>query len=150
MKAVTLAGLISLAAMPVLAQTPAAPTSVPLGQIVELPDVQGATADPTCGGRAAMARIAFCTASTQAGMQAVADTYTADFARQGWLVGTGNANLIVYVRRKEAGGCEAFQMQAFSDGSRASGPDAPAYLAFAAIPGDVCVDEPAETGVAPQ
>jgi len=134
----------ALMALPAAAQD-AAPTA-PAPQTVELPQVAGATADPTCGGRAELARIAFCISSTQAGMQGVADAYSAAFTGQGWLVGAGDANLIVFVRRKEGGGCEAFQMQAFADETRTPGPGAPAYLAFATIPGDVCVASPATPG----
>ncbi len=112
---------------------------------VELPNVAGTTADPTCGGLSELARIAFCVASTQAGMQAVADAYTSDFAQQGWLVGAGDENLIVYVRRREGGGCDAFQMRAFTDESRVPAPGAPAYLAFATIPGDICSTAPVES-----
>lgn len=133
--------LAALTALPVAAQEAAPPA-----QTVELPQVAGATADPTCGGRAELARIAFCISSTQAGMQGVADAYSAAFTGQGWLVGAGDANLIVFVRRKEGGGCEAFQMQAFTDEARTPGPGAPAYLAFATIPGDVCANRPATPG----
>ena len=154
MKTLVLAAVAALLATPVLSQTapaPAAPTpAAPPAQTVELPQVAGATADLTCGGRAELARIAFCISSTQAGMQSVADAYSAEFTRQGWLVGAGDANLIVYVRRKEGGGCEAFQMQAFTDDTRVPAPGAPAYLAFATIPGDVCANRPADAGAAPQ
>ena len=157
MKMTAMAALVALSTTPALAQTvpaqsppAAAAQTAPSAQTVELPEVQGATADPTCGGRAEMARLAFCISSTQAGMQSVADAYTAEFTRQGWLVGAGDANLVVYVRRKPGGGCEAFQMQAFANDDRVPAPGAPAYLAFATIPGDVCADRPAETGAAPQ
>jgi hypothetical protein len=145
MKTSILTAVVALLSTPVLAQT--APPPAPPAQTVELPEVPGATADPTCGGRAELARIAFCISSTQAGMQSVADAYSAEFAKQGWLVGAGDANLIVYVRRKPAGGCEAFQMQAFANDDRVPAPGAPAYLAFATIPGDICA---AGTGAAPQ
>ena len=141
MRTLTLATVAALLATSALAQTaPATPAPATPAQTVELPEVQGATADPTCGGRAELARIAFCISSTQAGMQSVADAYSAEFAKQGWLVGAGDANLIVYVRRKPAGGCEAFQMQAFANDDRVPAPGAPAYLAFATIPGDICTD----------
>ena len=135
----------ALAALPAAAQEVPAPTAS-AAQTVELPEIAGAAPDPTCGGRAELARIAFCISSTQAGMQGVADAYTTAFNSQGWLVGAGDANLIVFVRRKEGGGCEAFQMQAFADETRTPGPGAPAYLAFATIPGDVCAASPATPG----
>lgn len=134
--------LAALMALPAAAQEAATPSA----QTVEVPEVAGATADPTCGGRAELARIAFCISSTQAGMQAVADAYSTAFNAQGWLIGAGDDNLVVFVRRKETGGCEAFQMQAFADETRAPGPGAPAYLAFASIPGDVCANRPATPG----
>lgn len=148
MKTLILTALAAFLSTPALAQT--APTPAPSAQTVELPEVPGATADPTCGGRAELARIAFCISSTQAGMQSVADAYSAEFAKQGWLVGAGDDNLLVYVRRKPAGGCEAFQMQAFANDDRVPAPGAPAYLAFATIPGDICTERPAGTGAAPQ
>lgn len=137
---------LALAFAALLALPAAAQDAAPSAQTVEVPEVAGATADPTCGGRADLARIAFCIASTQAGMQGVADAYSAAFSAQGWLVGAGDANLVVFVRRKDGGGCEAFQMQAFADETRAPGPGAPAYLAFASIPGDVCAASPAPAG----
>lgn len=134
--------LAALMVLPATAQDAAAPSA----QTVEVPEVAGATADPTCGGRAELARIAFCISSTQAAMQGVADAYSAAFDAQGWLVGAGDDNLVVFVRRKDGGGCEAFQMQAFADETRTPGPGAPAYLAFASIPGDVCANRPATPG----
>lgn len=136
MSILAMAAATALLASQAVSATPD-PTARP-ALTVELPDVAGTTVDPTCGGVAELARIAFCVASTQAGMQTVADAYTADFAQQGWLVGAGDENLIVYVRRREGGGCDAFQMRAFSDESRVPAPGAPAYLAFATIPGDIC------------
>lgn len=132
--------LAALIALPVAQETPSPALAV------TLPEVAGATADPTCGGRAELARIAFCIASTQVGMQGVADAYSTAFNAQGWLVGAGDDNRVVFVRRKDGGGCEAFQMQAFADEARTPGPAAPAYLAFATIPGDVCTSNPEAAG----
>ena len=52
MKTSILTAIAALLATPVLAQTAPTPApAAPPAQTVELPEVQGATADPTCGGR---------------------------------------------------------------------------------------------------
>ena len=108
-----------------------------------IPELPGTTGDPTCGGNAALAARAFCVTTTQAAMQGVADQYDAAFQSQGWLAASGEANLTVYVRRKEGGGCAAFQLLAFADPNRPVAPGAAGYFAFATIPGDICADTPA-------
>jgi len=134
MKTLILAAVAALCATPALAQT--APTPTPLN--VEIPELERVTADPACGGRAALAQQAFCVTTTQAGIGAVVDAYSAAFAQQGWLAAGGDDNLIVYVKRKPDGGCDGFQMMAFADETRVAAPGAPAWLAFATIPGNVC------------
>ncbi len=118
----------------------AAPAA-PLDLII--PELPGTSGDPTCGGNAALAAQAFCVATTQAAMQGVADQYNAAFATQGWLAASGEDNLTVYVRRKDGGGCAAFQLLAFADPNRPVAPGAPGYFAFATIPGDICANSPA-------
>ena len=131
MKTLILAAMAALVAGPALAQTP-----TPLS--VEIPELERVTADPTCGGKSALAQQAFCVTTTQAGIGAVVDAYSAAFSQQGWLAAGGDDNLIVYVKRKPDGGCDGFQMLAFADESRLAAPGAPAWLAFATIPGNVC------------
>lgn len=139
MKTLILAAVAALCATPALAQTA---TSTPLN--VEIPELDRVTTDPTCGGRPGLAgQGALCVTTTQAGIGAVVDAYSAAFARQGWLAAGGDDNLIVYVKRKPEGGCEGFQMLAFADDARVAAPGAPAWLAFASIPGDVCAARPA-------
>jgi hypothetical protein len=139
MKTLILAAVAALCATPALAQTA---TPAPLN--VEIPELERVTTDPTCGGRPGLAaQGAFCVATTQAGIGAVVDAYSAAFAQQGWLAAGGDDNLIVYVKRKPEGGCEGFQMLAFADETRVAAPGAPAWLAFANIPGDVCAARPA-------
>ena len=140
MKTFILAAVAALIATPAPAQT--APTG-PAPLQVEIPELERVTADPTCGGKAEVARQAFCVSTTQAGIDAVVNAYSAAFSRQGWLPAGGSNNLIVYVKRKEGGGCDGFQMLAFSDETRLPAPAAPAFLAFATIPGDVCAEHPA-------
>lgn len=137
--------IIALAAAAALGLAQAAPASP---QDLIIPELPGTAGDPTCGGNAALAAQAFCVVTTQAAMQDVADQYDAVFRSQGWLAAAGEANLTVYVRRKEGGGCTAFQLLAFADRDRAPAPGAPGYFAFAAIPGDICVDSAAPS--APQ
>jgi hypothetical protein len=109
---------------------------------VVLPTVANTGADATCGGRTAMTAIATCVATTQGAAEAAMEVYNADFERQGWLAAGGRDNRIVYVRRKEGGGCDAFQVLAFA-GQNTADPAGPAYLAFAVVPGDVCTATPA-------
>jgi hypothetical protein len=133
---------VSILMAAVLAQTPASPMDV------TVPAVAGVTADPTCGGRSQMTAIATCVVTTQAAISSVLDAWTAEFERQGWLAAGGGDNRVVYVRRRAEGGCDGFQVLAFADGVVAA-PAAPAYLAMAAIPGNVCAGQPA-TPAAPQ
>lgn len=135
MKTLILTAVAALCATPALAQTPA-PAPAPLN--VEIPELERVTADPSCGGRTALAQQAFCVTTTQAGIGAVVDAYSAAFAQQGWLAAGGDDNLIVYVKRKPDGGCDGFQMMAFADETRVAAPGAPAWLAFATVPGNVC------------
>ena len=120
----------------VMAQTP------PAALQVEIPELERVTADPTCGGKTAIAQQAFCVTTTQAGVNDAVDAYSAAFQEQGWLAAGGDNNLIIYVKRKPDGGCDGFQMLAFADDTRVPAPGAAAWLAFAAIPGNVCAAAP--------
>lgn len=143
MKTLILAAMAALCAAPAIAQTaPPAPLQV------EIPELERVASDPTCGGRPGLAQQAFCVTTTQAGIGAVVDAYSAAFAQQGWLAAGGDNNLVIYVKRKPDGGCDGFQMMAFADDARVSAPGAPAWLAFATIPGDVCALAP--VAAAPQ
>jgi hypothetical protein len=137
MKIVMMAAAVALLAGPALAQT------VPGGLQVQIPELPTATADPTCGGKPALAQQAFCVSTTQAGIGALVDAYSEAFSRQGWQSGGGRENLVVYLKPKASGVCLAFQMLAFADEGREPAPAAPAYLAFAAVPGDVACGPPA-------
>lgn len=133
MKTLILAAGAALCVTPAMAQTA---TPAPLN--VEIPELPQVTADPTCGGKPALAQQAFCVTTTQAGVGNVVDAYSAAFSQQGWLAAGGDNNLVIYVKRKPDGGCDGFQMLAFADETRVSAPGAPAWLAFATIPGNVC------------
>ncbi|WGM32229.1 hypothetical protein [Brevundimonas sp. NIBR11] len=127
-------------------------TPAPLPLQVEVPTIEGVTADPTCGGRPPLASRATCLATTQAGIESTVDVLTADFARQGWIAADGGDNRVIYVRRRAEGGCDGFQVMAFAGNDNISAPAAPAYLAMAAIPGNVCAAQaaPTTTPAAPQ
>ena len=128
MKILLLTAAAALIAGPAAAQQPGAETLV----------LPGATAAPDCGNLYGMAGRAFCVAAPLASIGALADAYVADLAGRGWLAAGGEENRVVFVRRRDGGGCDGLQMQAFYDTSRPAGPEAPGYLGFAPIPGDVC------------
>lgn len=113
-----------------------------------LPDVPllaGATPAPDCGNLYGLAGKAFCVSAPLAGIGSLADAYIAELEGQGWLVAAGDANRVVFVRRRDGGGCDGLQMQAFYDTSRPAGPEATGYLGFGVIPGDVCAGQAAAT-----
>ena len=121
------------AAILIQATGPAGPMALP----VVLPPVEGTQPDPSCGGRQAMTTFATCLSTTQAAAEGAMQALNADFERQGWLPADGRDNRIVYVRRKDGGGCDAFQVLAFA-AQQIPDPAGSAYLAFAVVPGDVC------------
>ena len=143
MKIVMMAAAAALLAAPAMARQAPAPLQV------AIPELAAVTSDPTCGGKAALAQQAFCVSTTQAGVEALVDVYSAAFAQQGWLAAGGGENRVVYVKRRPAGGCDGFQMMAFADDTRPAAPAATAWLAFAAIPGDVCASPAPAPAVTP-
>ncbi|MDZ4112745.1 MAG: hypothetical protein U1E18_24525 [Brevundimonas sp.] len=122
------------------------------GSLPDVPRLAGAPAAPDCGNLYGMAGKAFCVSAPLAAIGALADAYVAEFEARGWLPAGGDDNRVVFVRRREAGGCDGLQMQAFYDTSRPAGPEATGYLGFGQIPGDVCAagESGAATGPAPQ
>ncbi|HEX8660504.1 MAG TPA: hypothetical protein VF686_01465 [Brevundimonas sp.] len=149
MKIAGLAAAAALMAAPVWAQAPAAPA--PAAPAVVSPDAMvlpGATLAPDCGGLYNLAGRAFCVSAPLAGIGALADTYVADLQTKGWLTAGGDDNRVVFVRRRDGGGCDGLQMQAFYDTSRPAGPAAIGYLGFGPIPGDVCAAQPAAPAAA--
>lgn len=147
---------LSLSQTPYQSAAPAAPTpqgapqaaapTAPAATDLNIPVIEGAQASPDCGGRAEVAAQAFCVSAPLTAMEAVADQYNAAFAAQGWVAAAGDDNRIVYVRRREGGGCTAFQLLAFANEDQA---DTNGYFAFAAIPGDICADQPAAPAAPP-
>ena len=133
MKIVMMAAAAALLAAPAMAQDGAAENLV----------LPGATLAPDCGNLYGMAGRAFCVSAPLAGISALAEAYIADLQTKGWLPAGGEDNRVVFVRRRDTGGCDGLQMQAFYDTSRPAGPDAIGYLGFGPIPGNVCSDQPA-------
>lgn len=135
MKIVMMAAAAALLAAPATAQE--APASL---DALVLP---GATLAPDCGNLFDLAGRAFCVSAPLAGIGALAEAYVADLQSKGWIPAGGEDNRVVFVRRRDTGGCDGLQMQAFYDTSRPAGPDVPGYLGFGPIPGNVCSDQPA-------
>ncbi len=134
MKIVMMAAAAALLATPAMAQDAASPENLVL---------PGATLAPDCGNLYGLAGRAFCVSAPLAGIAALADAYVADLQSKGWIPAGGEDNRVVFVRRRDTGGCDGLQMQAFYDTSRPAGPDAIGYLGFGPIPGNVCSDQPA-------
>lgn len=135
MKIVMMAAAAALLAAPAIAQDSALS---PDGLVL-----QGATLAPDCGNLYGLAGRAFCVSAPLAGIGTLAEAYIADLGSKGWIAAGGDDNRVVFVRRRDTGGCDGLQMQAFYDTSRPAGPDAIGYLGFGPIPGNVCSDQPA-------
>jgi hypothetical protein len=106
----------------------------------------GATPAPDCGNLYGLAGRAFCVSAPLAAIASLADAYVTELEGHGWLPAGGDDHRVVFVRRREGGGCDGLQMQAFYDTSRPAGPEAVGYLGFGVIPGDVCAaGEPGAT-----
>ena len=137
MKTLILAAAAALLTAPAMAQdatlapAPAAPTP---DQLV----LPGATLAADCGNLYGLAGRAFCVSAPLASIGTLAEAYIADFQTKGWLPAGGDDNRVVFVRRRDGGGCDGLQMQAFYDTTRPTGPASVGYLGFAPIPGDVC------------
>ena len=141
MKIMMMAAAAAVLAAPAMAQAP----------LPDVPILAGATSTPDCGNLYGLAGKAFCVSAPLAGISALADAYVAELEGQGWLAAGGDANRVVFVKRREGGGCDGLQMQAFYDTSRPAGPEATGYLGFGTIPGDVCAaGGPAEAAATPQ
>jgi hypothetical protein len=149
MKIVILAAAAVLVAGPAWAQeptpAPAAP-GIPGAEGLVLP---GAALAPDCGNLYGLAGRAFCVSAPLAGIGALAEAYIADLQTKGWIPAGGDDNRVVFVRRRDTGGCDGLQMQAFYDTSGPAGPASLGYLGFGPIPGDVCAAQPAAAAAVP-
>ena len=138
MKLTLLAAAAALFAGPTAAQ----------GSLPDVPLLAGATPAPDCGNLYGLAGKAFCVSAPLAAVGSLADAYVTELESRGWLVAAGDANRVVFVKRRDGGGCDGLQMQAFYDTSRPAGPEATGYLGFGVIPGDVCAA--GQPGAVPQ
>jgi hypothetical protein len=151
MKTMMIAAVLAVLPMAATAQT--APTGATgatgIGEPIEAPVLAGATLDATCGNLYDMAGRAFCVTAPLASIGAIADAYIAHFEGEGWIAAAGDDNRVVFVKRRDGGGCDGLQVQAFYDPNRPAGPEVPGYLAMATIPGDVCAAAPAAAPATP-
>ena len=134
-----------VAAAALTASAASAQTALP-----DTPILAGATPAPDCGNLYGLAGKAVCVSAPLAGIGALADAYVADLEGRGWIAAGGDDNRVVFVRRREGGGCDGLQMQAFYDTSKPAGPDATGSLGFGVIPGDVCAAGQPGAAAAPQ
>ena len=127
----------------VQAQTSAAPAPAQV-QPAEVALLPGAQLSPDCGGLNNLTGRAWCVTAPLGQVGALADAFIADLATKGWLAAGGDENRVVFVKRREAGGCDGMQMVAFYDTTKTAVAELPAYLGFAVVPGDVCAQPAAE------
>lgn len=127
-----------------------APTVPPGPAATGMPVLPPATEAADCGGL--LRSPAFCVTAQLDQIGALADAYSEHLASLNWLAADGDDNRVIFVRRREGGGCDGLQMVAFYDESKPAEATAPGYLGFAVIPGDVCTSGPASpvAGTLPQ
>lgn len=120
---------------------PAAASSAPVADLTaaDFPVLTPAQASPDCG--ALLRSPAVCVTARMDQIAALATAYEEHLTGLGWLAADGDDNRIIFVRRRENGGCDGMQMVAFYDESKPGEATAPGYLGFAAIPGDVCTGQ---------
>ena len=161
MKTLLIAAVLAAASPSLtLAQNTAAPApqapvqtapTVPPGPVATgMPVLPPATEAADCGGL--LRSPAFCVTAQLDQIGALADAYSEHLASLNWLAADGDDNRVIFVRRREGGGCDGLQMIAFYDESKPAEATAPGYLGFAVIPGDVCTSGPASpaAGTLPQ
>ena len=138
---------LALSAPAVQAQTPApaAPQSTQQGGPADVGLLPGAELSADCGGLNNLAGRAWCVTAQLGQIGALADAYIADLSSKNWLAAGGDENRVVFIKRREAGGCDGMQMVAFYDTTKTAVAELPGYLGFATIPGDVCAAAAAAT-----
>ena len=138
---------LALCAPAVQAQTPApaAPQSAQQGGPADVGLLPGAELSADCGGLNNLAGRAWCVTAPLGQIGALADAYIADLASKTWLAAGGDENRVVFIKRREAGGCDGMQMVAFYDTTKTAVAELPGSLGFATIPGDVCAAAAAAT-----
>ena len=127
------------------APAPAAPQPAQQGGPADIGLLPGAELSADCGGLNNLTGRAWCVTAPLGQIGALADAYIADLATKNWLAAGGDENRVVFIKRREAGGCDGLQMVAFYDTAKPAVAELPAYLGFATIPGDVCAAAAAAT-----
>lgn len=127
---------------------PAAPQSTQQGGPADFGLLPGAELSADCGGLNNLAGRAWCVTAQLGQIGALADAYIADLSSKNWLAAGGDENRVVFIKRREAGGCDGMQMVAFYDTTKTAVAELPAYLGFATIPGDVCAAQSAAPAAA--
>lgn len=119
---------------PVVTAPPSAATvAIP----TDIPVLAPAVAAPDCGGL--LRAPAFCMTARMDEIGPLAESYLRQLEEKGWIAADGDDNRVVLVKRREGGsGCDGMQMVAFFDTEKPQAAEAPAFLGFATIPGDVC------------
>ncbi len=138
---------LALSTAAVQAQTPA--PAAPQGGPADVGLLPGAELSADCGGLNNLTGRAYCVTAQLGQVGALADAYIADLASKNWLAAGGDENRVVFIKRREAGGCDGMQMVAFYDTTKTAVAELPAYLGFATIPGDVCAAAAATPPAAP-
>lgn len=127
---------LTLAQTTAPAAAPAAPPRPQGPAATGMPIMPPATEAADCGGL--LKSPAFCVTAQLDQIGALADAYSEHLETLGWLAADGDDNRVIFVRRRDGGGCDGLQMVAFYDESKPAEATAPGYLGFAEIPGDVC------------
>ena len=146
--ALALASALTVAAPPQTTPLPApVPTPVPALPPLTVPPydvavLTGATPSPECGGLYGLQGRAWCVSALLTQVGGLAESYIADLGGKGWLVAAGDANRVVFIRRKADQSCEGLQMQAFYDTTAVATPTQLGFLGFGVVPGDVCAGQP--------
>ena len=86
-----------------------------------------------CGGLLPDPERAFCVTAPPERMASLARSYVDDLKAQGWLDADGDESRVVFVRRRNGGGCNGVILQALPGAA-----DGKAYLALVPTPGDAC------------
>ncbi len=141
---------LTLAQSPAPTQTPAPAESFQPAPppVASFPILAPATEAADCGGLLRTA--AYCVTAQLTEIGTLADQYIETLGQLGWLAADGDDNRVIFVRRREGGGCDGMQMIAFYDEARPVTPTTTGFLGFAAIPGDICVAAPATQDPAAQ
>lgn len=134
--------LTATAAGLLLAGSAAAQTAP--GATVDLPLVAGMEFDDSCGPRPQYQGKAVCVRGNLASIEPAAGAYIGHFTGQGWQVVGGEANGVIFARKRADDGCDGLEMVAYYDESRPVAPATLAWLAFAPIPGNVCAGAAAQ------